>query len=383
MLLFALAYAGGVIAYLPYLTLLLPPKITALAGGAEVEWLGLATLAGAIAASLSNVGAGWASDLVGTRRAWASVGLILTIASYGLLHAAASPLAIVAAVALYQVALNTLLSPLAAWAADVVPDRRKGLLGGVLGAAPLLGALSGVVATLPALSEPWMRMAVICTFVLLFTAPLLLLRTPLYASGPGTTPHPDDQARARSDFALLWCSRLLVQVAGNVLFGFLFYYFQSLPEPPQQAGVARLSALAVALAFPIALAFGTLSDRIGRRKPFLVLAAVAAATGLGLMTFRVDLTASAAGYILFGCASAVFLALHSSYAMQLLPSPTRRGRDLGLINLANTLPAIVAPLLAIWLVPGRGFGPLLALLTGLMLLAAICILFVRQDQQAA
>ncbi len=119
---------------------------------------------------------------------------------------------------------------------------------------------------------------------------------------------------------------------------------------------------------------------VGRRA---LLAATAAAAGLGLMASRADLLASTAGYILFGCASAVFLALHSSYAMQLLPSPTRRGRDLGVIYLANTLPAIVAPMLAIWLVPGRGFGPLLALLTGLMLLAAICILFVRQDQQAA
>lgn len=382
LLLFALANAGGVVAYAPFLTLLLPAKMTALAGGAEVEWLGVATLVGAIAASLANIAFGWASDLVGTRRLWAGAGLGLTVGSYALLHAAASPLAIVVAVGVYQVALNMLLSPLAAWAADVVPDRRKGVLGGLLGAGPLIGAMAGIVATLDALSEPWMRMAAVSGMVLILTAPLLLTEKSRAVGGPssyGSAPH----RATGNDFALLWLARLLVQVAGNVMFGFLFYYFQSLADAPSQRGVAQLMALALVLSFPIALAFGSLSDRIGRRRPFLLVAAAAAATGLVMMAWANDLLSSALGYTLFGCASAVFLALHSSYAMQLLPSPARRGRDLGLLNLANTLPAIVAPLLAIWLVPGRGFGPLLTLLAGLMLLAGFCILFVKRDAQAA
>ena len=383
LLLFALGNAGGVVAYVPFLTLLLPAKVAGLAGAAQVEWLGVATLVGAIAASLSNVAFGWASDLVATRRLWAAAVLGLTISSYGLLYAAASPLAVVAAVAIYQIALNMLLSPLAAWAADTVPDRRKGVLGGLLGAGPLVGATAGVIATLPIFSETWMRMAAISGLVLVLTAPLLVLRPPGYPDEPdsdGTTPC---RATAHADFALIWLSRLLMQVAGNVMFGFLFYYFQSLPDAPPQAGVARLLALALFLSFPVALAFGGLSDRIGRRKPFLLIAAASAAIGLATMASARDLFSSTIGYALFGCGNAVFLALHSSYAMQLLPSPTRRGRDLGLLNLANTLPAIVAPLLAIWLVPGRGFAPLLALLAGLMVLAGFCILFVKRDAQAA
>ncbi|PAX07692.1 MFS transporter [Sphingomonas lenta] len=378
LLLFALANAGGVVAYAPFLTLLLPVKLAAIAGEARIEWLGAATLAGAGAASLSNLLVGWASDVVGTRRAWAAAGLCLTLASYALLHAAASPLEIVAAVAAYQLALNALLAPLAAWAADEVPDRRKGLLGGLLGAGPPAGALAGVAATLPGLPTEAARLGVVCAIVFALTAPLLLLRTPAYPDQPLAEPAPRRTA-ARRDFALLWLARLLVQVAGNVMFGFLLYYFQTLPDAPSEAGVARLSALALALAFPIALAAGRISDRLGPRKPFLLAAAAATALGLALMAASATQLPAAIGYALFGCGGAVFLALHSGYAMQLLPTPGRRGRDLGLLNLANTLPAIVAPLLAISLVPGRGFGPLLALLAALIVVAGACVALVRRD----
>src|SRR3712207_238689 len=77
LLLSALANAGGVVAYAPLLTLLLPAKIALLAGEARIEWLGAATLAGALAASVGNIAFGWASDVVGTRRQWASAGLCL------------------------------------------------------------------------------------------------------------------------------------------------------------------------------------------------------------------------------------------------------------------------------------------------------------------
>ena len=384
LLLFALANAGGVVAYAPLLTLLLPAKIALLAGDARIEWLGAATLAGALAASVGNIAFGWASDVVGTRRQWAAAGLCLTLASYVLLHWATTAVTIVASVVAYQLALNMLLSPIVAWAADVVPDRRKGILGGLFGFGPPIGALAGVVATLPGLAEDWMRLAAVCALVLVLTAPLLLFTVAHSPEAPAAQPVKQPRRpTARADFALLWSARLLVQIAGSVMFGFLFYYFQSLADAPSAAGVARLAALALLLAFPIGLAVGRLSDRLGRRKPFLAAAAAAAAAGLAVMASGNAFAPAAAGYVLFGCAIGVFLALHSAYAMQLLPSPARRGRDMGVINLANTFPAIIAPALAIWLVPGRGFEPLLGLLAMLMLLAGLCILLVRSDNASS
>jgi len=55
--------AGAAIAYVPFLTVLLPVRITDMAGASDVQWLAYVTFAGAIAASLGNILFGWLSDI--------------------------------------------------------------------------------------------------------------------------------------------------------------------------------------------------------------------------------------------------------------------------------------------------------------------------------
>lgn len=381
LLLYALAYAGGFVAYVPLLTILLPVKMAAAAGAERVEWLATATLLGAIAASIANVGFGFASDCTRSRRPWILGGLLLTIAAYVLLHLARTPATITAAVVAWQLTLNMMLSPLAAFAADHVPDHQKGLLGGLLGAGPPIGALAGVLVTLPAISGEGAQFVLICTLIAWMLLPLLL-----FGQARSVTidhaPLPQGTARAlrRRDLSLMWIARLLIQIAGSVLFGFLLYYFQSLPgSRVSPATVAHVGGATLVAAVPLALIIGRASDRIGARRPFLMGTALAMAAGLGVMSLSPPLGIAIAAYALFGCACAIFLALHSVYAMQMLLSPQHRGRDLGLFNLTNTLPSIVSPLLAIALVPGRGFGALMATLAVLAALAALLIAMVRDE----
>lgn len=373
--LYALANAGGVAAYLPFLALLLPTRMAAVAGEARVEWLGAATLAGAVAASLSNVGWGWASDLSGTRRGWVFAGLAGTLGSYALVTLAETPAAIVGAIVLYQVALNLMLSPLAAWAADVVPDARKGLLGGLLGAGQPIGALAGVLVTLPVLRGQGEQLLATGGIVAALVLPLLLaVPRGLRAHAEAARPSPP-RATVRKDLALLWLARLFIQVAGSVLFTFLLYYFQALRgRVASEAEVARLGGITLLVAAPLALLLGRVSDRTGRRRPFLVGTALAVSVGLLLMAVARDFWPAAAGYALFGCAITVHLALHSATTMQMLPSPTRRGRDLGLFNLANTFPALLSPVLAATVAPAFGFNGLMVILAVLAAGAALLIL---------
>lgn len=381
LILFALANAGGVVAYAPLLTLIFPARIWDIADGSAVHWLSVATFAGAIAASVGNLAFGWASDLVGPRRNWVSAGLALTIASYVALFFASSLVAIVVAVIVYQLSLNMILAPLTAWAADTVPDEQKGMLGGWLAAGAPIGAFAGVAATSPGLDREWMQFAIICALIVTLIMPVLLLNR-------SAVPRPIDPGRRdpvqlRLDFGMLWLARLIVQVAGAVLFSFLLFYFKSIPQPVSQSTVAIISATTLTLAFPTTILIGRLSDRWGPRKPFLIAAVAAAAIGLLTMAVQETTPGAILGYAIFEWSIAIFLALHSAYAMQVLPSQSRRGRDMGLLNLTNTFPSLIAPVLAVWLVPGHGFPSLFALLAALMIVATICLALIRTDRQLA
>lgn len=371
LILFALANAGGVVAYAPLLTLIFPARIWEIAGPSAIHWLGVATFAGAIAASIGNVGFGWLSDLVGTRRNWVLAGLTLTIASYVCLFFASSLAAIVAAIVVYQLSLNMMLAPLTAWAADTVPDGQKGLLGGWLAAGPPIGAFAGVAATSPWLDREWMQFAIVCALVVTLVSPVLLLNRAQVPQPIG--PLPQEPVQQGLNFGLLWVARLIVQVAGAVLFSFLLFYFKSLPQPVPQSTVALISATTLAMAFPTTILIGRLSDRWGPRKPFLIAAVVAAAIGLLTMSAYDTTPVVVLGYAIFEWSVAIFLALHTAYAMQVLPSPVRRGRDMGILNLTNTFPSLIAPVLTVWLVPGHGFPALFAVLAATMAVATICL----------
>src|SRR3546814_7027988 len=74
-----LAWGGGAIAYVPFLTIWLPSRMTELAGPADVQTLGYVTFFGAIAASAGDIIFGWFSDRTHSRRAWVFAGLVLSV----------------------------------------------------------------------------------------------------------------------------------------------------------------------------------------------------------------------------------------------------------------------------------------------------------------
>mgnify|MGYP000932374211 CR=1 FL=1 len=131
-LLYALAWAGAAAAYTPLLTILLPVQVAGLVGTQQgVGWLAQIALAGALAASGGNILFGYLSDITGNRRLWIAAGLVLSCLLLPLIGTANRLDHLIALIVVWQLALNMMLAPLAAWAGDRVPDGSKGLLGGL------------------------------------------------------------------------------------------------------------------------------------------------------------------------------------------------------------------------------------------------------------
>jgi MFS family permease len=130
---------------------------------------------------------------------------------------------------------------------------------------------------------------------------------------------------------------------------------------------------------PLALLAGRWSDRTGRPILPLQVCALISALALCCMAIAPGLLAAKLAYGLFGVFSAIFLALHSAQTLRILPRADRRGRDLGLFNLSNTVPSLVMPWMAMAIIPRAGFPALFLILALLSALGALLLSKVTPD----
>lgn len=370
--LYALAACGGAVAYVPFLTILLPLRATELGAGGALDLLAIIAFCGAISASAGNILFGWLSDRTETRVPWIAVGLALSSTLLVAMPLVSDPRALIALIVVWQLALNMMLGPLSAWAGDLVPDGQKGLLGGLLAFAPAIGALSGSLVTIEGLANAEQRLGLIAGAVIALVAPVLLFARPL------PMPHlmvPQSAAPATGRRAVrgMWLARLLVQVSEASLFAFLLLWLRSIDPALHENRAAGIFTAVLSLSVVVALAVGRWSDRHNRPIEPLAVAAATSAVGLAIMALAPGMAMALAGYAVFGLASSVFLALHSGQTLRVLPQPQHRGRDMGLFNLTNTTPSLIMPWLTLALVPRYGFEALFVVLTILAASAAFLL----------
>ena len=375
---YALAVAGGAIGYVPFLTLLLPVQATQQFGSNALNVLAYAAFAGAIAASCANIFFGWLSDITKRRKPWIATGMLLSSTLLAFMPYATNTPVLIGMIVVWQLCLNMMLAPLGAWAGDTVPDSQKGLLGGFLAFAPAFGALSGTIITLQGLATQHERHFAIALLVIVLVTPVLFVVRPMPMPELQTDGAADQQSqivrrRSKNDAARMWLARLLVQIAEASLFAFLLLWFRSVEPGFGENDIANIFTVVLCTAVFFAIIVGRWSDHSS--KPILPLAicALAGAGGLVIMAIAANLSVALFGYFIFGIASSIFLALHSSQTLRVLPSAKYRGRDLGVFNLTNTVPSLIMPWLTLALVPTYGFGALFFLLAGLAVVASILL----------
>lgn len=385
-----LAYIGAFIAFVPLLTLLVPLQAQALAPTDKVGLLSLVTLWGALAASGANMAAGWASDRtrhrLGRRRPWIMAGLAGVILAYALIAAAATPIALVVGVALFQLAFNMMFAPLTAVLADRVPDHQKGRVAAFLGLGAPMGAASGVLITAAFLPGTPARMTLLGLMVVACLLPLLLT---CRDSPPGDARPPPARAFAglSADFGFAWVSRFCLQIAASVVNAYMLFYLadharyaEQFPGSTVESGLARLIALSTVLVVASGFLGGLASDRLNRRRGFILFAAGLMAAGLAVFAAWPAWPGPLVGYSLYGVGFGLYTTVDAALVAQVLPSRRDTARDLGIMNLTNTLPAVLAPVLAIAaLGPDRQAWPhLMGAAAAVALLGGVVVLGVRR-----
>jgi MFS family permease len=155
--------------------------------------------------------------------------------------------------------------------------------------------------------------------------------------------------RKSPNYAWAWFSRLLLFLGVAAIQAYQAFYLIMVLHftPDEVAKAVFLSTLVLtAAALVFASVAGKVSDRIGRRKPFVISAAVIFAVGLTLASFAGSFPAFLVAIGVVGVGQGVYMAVDIALVTQVLPDPDNPAKDLGIMNLASTLPGTIVPTVA-------------------------------------
>ncbi len=359
--LYGFANIGAHIAFLPLLSLLLPLKAELIAPDDKITLLSITLLAGAVMASIANVWGGMVSDKIfaktGSRSGQIAISLMFVLFSYLLFLKANDWTSIILSILFFQLSFNFLFAPLGALLTDHVPNDTKGRASALLNLGMPAATFSVAILSIPSLADEGQRLSLISIAILLMITPLVLfIRKSNLAvmTPPEIKPSSPAKSSNQRDFIKAWTARLLVQFSGAVMFGYLLYFLQDVVQysklfPGQQVdqGLGKLSLAATPTTVLIGLLAGSISDRMGLRRPFLVISAVVVGVATLTMSLYPSWITVFGAYILFICGLTIFLTTDAALVAQLLSGDQNRVRKLGFMNLTNTIPAVLAPITAL------------------------------------
>lgn len=309
---------------------------------------------GGLSALLTNPLFGALSDRTrgrfGRRRPWMLGGTVAGFVGVAALSAADSVLAIVISWVCVQVAFNATLAAAAALLADTVPEGRRAAASGVFTAAAFVGTLPPLVlaALLP-------RHVNLVSFVMPLAA-FIVVTFAMKVPDRATTVHNRPTAARRGirtasfskEFAAVWLQRLAMQSAFSLATAFTIYLIidRMTANPVAATPIAMVATLVGGAGIVIGAAVGgAWASRLQRYLPFLACGAVGLAVGAALRSLAeapfVLWIAAAVG----GLAVGIYLAVNLALAMRVIPQG-RAGTYLGVLNVAETIPQVLAPLAA-------------------------------------
>ncbi len=364
---------------------LLPQQAELLAGTSKEAVFGLVTGVGAAVALVANPLIGLSSDRTtsrfGRRHPWTLGGALVGALGLVVLASASSVGVMVVGWCLVQAGLNGMLAALTSAVPDRVPVRQRAKVGGLVGTSQMLGTVLGAVVVTVVVSG-LVAGYLACAVVVLLGAVLFVVRTP----DARIVVRPELRwrelwvsPRRHPDFAWAWCAHFMINL-GNA-FGtlYLLYFLDDVVRHPSpEDGLLVLMLLyGTALALG-AFAVGVWSDRSGRRKPWVYASAFVMALAALLLAAWPTWTAALVAAPLLGVGFGGYWAVALALLTQVLPAASDRAKDLGVVNIANSLPQVVAPLLTTFVLASLGgYRGLFAVSALATLVAAVLVTRVR------
>lgn len=318
----------------------------------------------------------------GRRTPWIVLGsLVVALALVGMAFAS-SIWGITVAWFFVQVAMAFVQGPFSAILPDRVPLHRRGTYAAASGIALMTGAVVGSIVA-AALTDNYVVGYMV--FAGLAVGVLLLF----------VTFNPDHSSREipidkigwmdfvrtfwvnpirHPDFFWAFTARLVLFTGYNMVIGYQFYVLSDYIgiERPQDFiplfGVIGLIGIILGT-----VVSGPLSDRFGRRKPFVFGASIAMALALFVPWIWPTILGWGIMFAVLALGFGMYVAVDTALMSQVLPSAKSFGKDLGVINIAASLPATIGPVASGIVIAIFGYIGLFPVAIVLSLLGAFAI----------
>ncbi|MEV6733926.1 MULTISPECIES: MFS transporter [unclassified Streptomyces] len=378
----SLANLGVWVGWFGPLQLLLARQAEQLTPDHKASTLALVTGVGAAVSMVANPVFGALSDRTtspaGRRIPWVVAGVAGGAAGLLVLARASSVAGVIAGWCLVQLALNAAFAALTAAVPDQVPPRRRGLVGGWLGVSQVGGILVGTALATVAggITAGYLACA---AFSVLAAVPYVVMRRdtrlwpdarPAFRWRTFLTGFWIDPRR-HPDFGWAWLTRFLMNLSYSVSTMYLLYYLTDAVhyEDDADTGVLILTALNALTLLATVVISGVRSDRTGRRKVYVIGAGLVISAATLLLAVWQTWTGAIVASLVLGVGFGVYTSVDFALLTDVLPTAQDRGRDLGVINIANALPQVLAPVIAAPVVTHFGGYTALYVLAGALALA--------------
>lgn len=368
---------------------------TLVAPEAVVGTLGLVTSLGALSALLFDPIFGRLSDRTtgrfGRRRPWMLIGAAGLVVALAIIALAPNAGVVALGWILGQMLANAAVSAHTATLADQLPSRQRGKVSGMIGIAQQAAALGAAYAAQLLGTQLLLLFLVpgVIGFILVAIYALVLpdqqlprrpkteggIKTVLKTFWVNPLKHPD--------FALAWGSRFLLVLANFMFITFRLLWIQHEfgLTPAKAAEVMATGVLCYTISLVVSGQIaGWLSDKLGRRKPFIVGSAVIFAIGTFLLT-QVDSNQSFfLAEVVLGIGFGIYVSVDLALVLDVLPNANDAAKDLGVFNIAMAGPQVLAPgvsAILIGLGAGQNYDLMLVVAAAIAIAGAAMIIPVK------
>jgi MFS family permease len=357
----ALAQLGAYLTILTPVVVTMSIRVAQIAPDDKAAALGTVLSVGAVLALVGNPFFGAMSDRTtsrwGRRRPWLLGGMVVGFAGLLIVALGDSVPVLTAGWALAQLGVNATLSTLTALLPDQIPAQQRGRVSGILGLMTSVSILLGSAMAAALAGNALLMFAVPAAVGVATVALLVVVLKDRPAEKGHFAPYRFKEfvstfyvdPRRHPDFAWNIVSRFLIWMGlacvttyqAYLLIDRFGYTTDTVANGILLSTLVSTGGLVVG-----SFAGGTLSDRTGRRKPFVLGSGIVVTAALIVIAFAGSFGVFLAASLLFGLGQGVYLAVDLALATDVLPDPDDAAKDMGVLNIANALPQSLVPILA-------------------------------------